>query len=393
MGWLASDQAKRLSIAILFAFALSLVLTLVSGSGADTSAGRLGGDYPAFYAAGRIAGDQGLEHVNDLEYLETAQADLFPSDETGFLTWAYPPHVALAYQPLAALPYRLSYAVHTVLMIGALVAAIVLARPVVPWLRRATLPALAGSLAFYPMFRGIGAGQNTAVTLLLLVVAWRASAAGRDGWAGVALGLLLFKPQFAAVAMAMWVIGGRWRTILPFLGTAAVTWAVTAAFAGTDWVSGYLDDLDAYRATEHVNAANHVSLPEFADALGWPTAVGAAAALAVGAAAAWLWRKQAPPVRPGRALAVAMAALAPALLLCAAHAVFYDVGIVLITAAVGIQLDRPRIVAVLWLAAFIEPLKEVLDANPTTLVLLAWLAAAWTWSREKQPASDATMAV
>ncbi len=152
-------------------------------------------------------------------------------------------------------------------MVAAYVGAAWLLRRKVAWVDRAFLPALALGLAFYPMFRGIGAGQNTALTLLLLVGAWRASLAERDGLAGVLLGLLLFKPQFALLAVAAWAVARRWRTVAAFGATAAVTWAVTAAFAGVGWVSGWLDDLEAYRATEGVNADNHVSLSEAADAI------------------------------------------------------------------------------------------------------------------------------
>jgi hypothetical protein len=364
---------RRASIAVLVAMALSLVLTLLSGSGADTAAGRLGGDYPAFYAAGRIAIDEGLDSVNDLGALERAQRDLYPSNEAdeGFLSWAYPPHVALAYAPLSELPYRASYAVHTALMIGLFVVAVRLARPMLPWLRGGVLPAVAAGLAYYPLVRGIGSGQNTVLTLLLLVAAWRASSAGRDGWAGVFLGLLLFKPQFAVLALLAWVVGGRWRAVPTFAAVAAGTWAVTAAFAGVDWVVRYRDDLDAYRATEGVNADNHVSLSEAAEAavgngrIGWVVA-----AAVLGFVLLRWWR-----ARSGE-LAGPIALLAPALLLCAAHAVFYDVGLVLLAAAVVVPTRWARWAGFLWLLGLVDPLKGRLDWNPNVLVLLAWVALA-----------------
>jgi hypothetical protein len=367
MTFLESPRATRLAVAVLFAFGAAFLLTLTSGEGVDTAAGRLGGDYPAFYAAGRIAADGDLDEVNELDRLEAAQADLFPADESdGFLTWAYPPHVALLYRPLAALPYRASYAVHTGLMVAAYVGAAWLLRRKVAWVDRAFLPALALGLAFYPMFRGIGAGQNTALTLLLLIGAWRASLAERDGLAGVLLGLLLFKPQFALLAVAAWAVARRWRTVAAFGATAAVTWAVTAAFAGVGWVSGWLDDLEAYRATEGVNADNHVSLSEAADAIVGVPAVGWAAAVVVAYLVARRWWHG-----PDIAL------LAPALLLCAAHAVFYDIGLVLITAAIALP-SAPVAVGLLWLAGFLDPLKDALGFNPGVLALLGWFAVAWT---------------
>ena len=366
MRFLESPRATRIAVALLFAMALAFVLTLTSGEGPDTAAGRLGGDYPAFYAAGRIAASGDYDEVNDIERLALEEADLFPADEDeGVLTWAYPPHVALLYRPLAALPYRASYTVHTLLMIAAYVGAAWLLRREVPWVDRAFVPALAAGLAFYPMFRGIGAGQNTALTLLLLIGAWRASRSGRDGLAGLLLGLLLFKPQFALLGIAAWAIARRWRAVAAFVATAAATWAVTAAFAGVDWVSGWLDDLDAYRGTEDVNAENHVSLSEAADAIFGAPAVGWLLAAGVAYLVARRWWG-----RPDLAL------LAPALLLCAAHAVFYDIGLALITAAFALPV-APGAVAGLWLAGFLDPLKDPLGFNPGVLALLGWLAVAW----------------
>jgi len=368
VSWLGSGQARRFAVALLAALAISFVATLASGEGADTAAGRLGGDYPAFYAAGRIAADGDLDEVNDLERLEREQADLFPADEDeGFLTWAYPPHVALLYQPLAALPYRPSYAVHTGLMVVAFVAAVRLLRPLVPWVARAMLPAVALGLAAWPMFRGIGAGQNTALTLLLLVGAWRASAEGRDELAGVLLGLLLFKPQLAVLAIALWAVTGRWRAVTSFGAVAAATWAVTAAFAGAGWVARWIDDVRAYDATEDVNAHNHVSLPEAAHAAFELAAVGWVAAAGIGAATAWRW---------GRSRKLDLALAVPAVLLCAAHAVFYDVGLTVLTAAVLLPV-APAATAALYAAQFLEPLKEPLGWNPLVLVLLGWWAVNW----------------
>lgn len=386
--WFEDERTRRLSAALLLALVLSIVIALASGSGADAAGGRLGGDYPAFYAAGRIAAAQGLDSVNDLDSLRDAQAGLFPGED-GFLTWAYPPHVALAYRPLAALPYRASYAVHTGLMVAAFVGAVALARPMLPWLRRGFLPAVALGLAYYPMFRGIGSGQNTALSLLLLAAAWRSSAGGRDGWAGFFLGLLLFKPQFAGIALGAWVAGGRWRVLPSFTAMAAGTWLLTAALAGTDWVGRYLDDLDAYRATEHVNASNHVSLGEMADALGLPTAVGGLLAVVVlGVVALRWWR-----ARPGTGadLVGPMALLGPALLLAAAHSVFYDVGLVLVAAGALVQAGRSRAAALLWVAALVDPLKHALDLNPNGLLLVVWFVLAWRWLPAPRPV-HATMA-
>ena len=70
--------------------------------------------------------------------------------------------------PLSHLPYRVSYALHTLLMVGATVAALYLVRPMLPLVDRHFELAVIGAVAFYPMYRAITGGQNTALTLLLL---------------------------------------------------------------------------------------------------------------------------------------------------------------------------------------------------------------------------------
>ena len=383
MTWLSSPRATRVAVALLVALAVAFAATLTSGEGADTGAGRLGGDYPAFYAAARIAADGDVDEVNDLDRLEAEQEDLFPDDEDqGFLTWAYPPHVAVLYRPLAALPYRPSYALHTALMVAAFVVAVLLARPLVPWLRNATLPAVALGLVYWPMFRGIGAGQNTALTLLLLVAAWRASSRDRDVLAGVFLGLLLFKPQFAVLAVALWGVTGRWRTVAGFGAVAAATWAFTAAFAGAGWVSNWLDDLRAYDATENVNAPNHVALNEAAYAGFEIATIGWVAAAGVGGYTAYRW---------WRTREVDLVVAVPATLLAAAHAVFYDVGLTLLTAAVLLPV-APVATAALYASSFVEPLKDDLGWNPLVLVLLGWWAVAVSRApRLTRPAPTASL--
>ena len=185
------------------------------------------------------------------------------------------------------------------------------------------------------------------------------------------------------LAVALWAVQRRWRTVAAFAAVAAGTWAFTALFAGAGWVSNWIDDVRAYDRTEDVNAANHVSLPEAAHAAFELSAVGWIAAAAIGAATAWRWHRT-------RELDLALAV--PAILLCSAHAVFYDVGLTDLTAAVLLPV-APAATAVLYAAQFLEPLKEWLDWNPLVLVLLGWWAAAWRLlSRDPRPTPPAPTA-
>jgi len=50
-------RVKWYSRGALFALAVAFVAILLSGSGTTSLTGRIGGDYPAFYAAGQIIAD------------------------------------------------------------------------------------------------------------------------------------------------------------------------------------------------------------------------------------------------------------------------------------------------------------------------------------------------
>ena len=91
--WL-TRAARAIALALVLAFAVALM----SGSGAETASGRLGGDYPAFYAAGRlVTSDERRQMYDAARQIET-QAGLFASDDgDGLLYFAYPPHTAIAH--------------------------------------------------------------------------------------------------------------------------------------------------------------------------------------------------------------------------------------------------------------------------------------------------------
>lgn len=378
-GWLAHPTVVRLARALAFALALSFCFTLVTGSGARTASGRLGGDYPAFYVGGDLIASADRHDLYDPAVQARAQAGLFPDDEEGVLAFAYPPHVALAYAPLAALPYRVSYALHTALMLACLVSALTLARPLIPLLQRHFETATIAAIAFYPMFRAITAGQNTALSLLLLVASWRFVHEGRDLSAGVMLGLLLFKPQLAAPLIGLHLLARRDRVIAGVLVTALTTWAISAALLGVNWFSGWWKQATAFAEKDaDANGPNAVSILGIAERVfgGGTTAAKLAAAapiLAVTVITVAIWHRQ-----PARALKWPVAAALATALLVSPHAMFYDAGLLVIPLAVLIGSGRRNAAfaaGALWVVAFTDPLKSVLGFTPLFAVVAATFAA------------------
>jgi hypothetical protein len=295
------------------------------------------------------------------------------------LFFGYPPHVAVLYAPLAAIPFRLSWVVTTVLMVGAAVGGLWLLRPVLPILRLAWWPCVALSLTFAPLFVGVGLGQNTGISLLLIAAAWRLLHDDRDAAAGAALGLLLFKPQLAIPLLAFVAVGGRWRTIASAAAVGVATWVVDAAILGTDWVTTWLDGLSAFGEIDRAsNAVNTVSLLGIADTVADGAAAAKAAALALDVAlviaVALLWR------RHGRNdLTGAMAVAVPAAVLLAPHALYYDAGLIVLTGLVILGRAPRSLPLVLgaWVLGLGQLAASAIGLTPVVLAVLAAFAGGW----------------
>ena len=376
--------------ALLVAITAAFIVTVMTGSGASTGSGRLGGDYPAFYAAGRIVNAGHGRDLYDGKRQETTQHDLYPAGDTGYLPFAYPPVVAAIYAPLARLDYRLSYVVATLLMAGAFVVALHLMRPMIRAIDENFSVSVALALTFYPAFRGITGGQNTALTLLLLAASWRAVHDSHDLAAGFALGLLLFKPQLAMVFLLLHMLARRWRVLVGAAVGAALLWSASAAVMGPGWLMVWWRYASRFSETDAVvNGHNSISWlgaarvilggnSPLAKIVGFGL-VGATVALTV-----WVWRGA-----PRTDLAAPMAVAASAALLCSPHTVFYDAGLLALTGAVladRMITNGRRILVAIWVASIAHALTTSIGLTPVFAVAALTFVVALLESGRPAPA-------
>lgn len=372
---------RRVAIAVTVAVGLALVVQVVAADGPDAISGGIGGDYAAFYAAGDVLLDEpGLEAdaLYDPQAQFDAQDEVLESDEDGNLYFAYPAFFVVPYVPLAALSFGASYLVHTALMAGALAAAVFVLRPVSAVLRDHPVEAFAVALTFYPLFRGVTGGQNTALSLLLVALVWRGLHDGREVPAGVAVALLLFKPPLALPFLGALVLSRRWRAVAAAVATVAVLDLVGAAATDLSWPSAWVD---AVRYLDRVdtpfNVHNFVSLPGVGEAiLGIDSTAGAVLgfglAAVVAAIVAWAWFTEAGGLDCRIALTAAGAlAISP-------HALYYDAGLLVMVALVLVDRDirMLRYVAPAWLLGLSHLAAEDLGASPLAALVVAALVAA-----------------
>ena len=374
-------RRRMYPIGILVALGVALVVLALAADRSATPAKDVGGDFPAFYGAARIAADGDWATLYDFDRQVAAQADL--QENVGSARYfAYPPQVALAHAPLASLSYGQAYLVFTAVMFLALVGAVKLAAPMVPWLEGHTWPAVAMAMTFWPMLRAVTGGSNSALSLLLVVAAWRLVHDGHHLVGGLVLAALLFKPQLAIPLIGLMLIIGLGRVVAGATIGAGLFYLAGVPLTGWDWPVKWWERARAFNMIDsEVNGFSSVSWLGFLEngrGVGEPVAVTVGWILAglTTLALIWAWRRNGASRLPAL-LAVAM----PGILLLSPHALSHDTAIVLLTFAVLHQL---RLFPV-WLAALAWGMGlsmmwiEDFGFSPGffMLVLMAW----WTATR------------
>ena len=124
------------------------------------------------------------------------------------------------------------------------------------------------AFTFHPLFTAIGGGQNTAITLLLLAAMWRGLHDESDVLAGVAAGLLLFRPQYGIPMIGLLFLARHTRATAVAIGVGVGTWASMVPLLGVGWVGGWVEQVLPFAERDaEVNAANSISILGFLQAL------------------------------------------------------------------------------------------------------------------------------
>jgi len=361
--------------ALLFAFALAFLTTIFSGKGVSTLTGRLGGDYPAFYGAGRIIADGDWENLYNAQKQWESQRKLYPEDEKGFLAFVYPPYIAVAYYPLSLMDYRLSYTIHTFLMAGAFLLAILLLRPVNRQVRDNYWFVASLALWFYPIFRAILGGQNTTLTFLLIVGAWRAVLSGRELVGGILLGLLLFKPQFALPVIGLFLISSRWRVVTGSVCVSMLLYAIGTYVLGPHWIAHWLKFAGwSAQVDAGLNRANAVCWLGFFQAILGPDSrfafvIGWGMVFMTAIALVFIWWAG----RRNGDVTARLAITATALVLLPPHVMYYDVSLILFTWFAMVETYRGSswlLLLSLWILGISQLLGAAAGFSPLFLITL-----------------------
>jgi len=201
---------------------------------------RLWTDFLATWSAGDQARHAGAVSVYGITALDAVQNGVVSNLAGLHLPFAYPPTFLLVAVPLSSIPYVPAFlawqAVTLCLYAGAVYA-------IIP--RR---EAVVLALAFPAVFSNVYVGQESLLAAALFAAAL-AFLDRRPILAGIALGLLTFRPQLGILFPIVLILTGRWRVFGSAMITTLCLASASLIFFGVDAWRAFFD-----HAAEHAAA-------------------------------------------------------------------------------------------------------------------------------------------
>lgn len=234
-----------------------------------TDSGFIGGDYSAFYAAGRLVLQGQVRHLFDAPVVREIQQSAIDGPNPDFyVAFRNPPFFAMLFAPLAGLDLIPSFAIWTVVSLALVILATALALETLPRLLphwKLVAVAIAG---FCPVFAGLVDGQNASLSLLLYVLVYIALRQGHEGRAGAWAALGLFKPQLFFILPLVFAAGRRWRALAVYGCVASVLALASLALVGIDGAIAWARIIVGFEPANAAKLAGRMySLKAFFDVL------------------------------------------------------------------------------------------------------------------------------
>jgi len=245
--WLTPARGRAYSLILLAVCGLAIAGWIAASHGlVDRNGKPIGTDFSSFYAAGTLARENRVADAYAQAAQHAREQRMFGAD-TPFYSWPYPPVFFFVAAPLAVMPYPLALIAWqgATLAIYLLVIAVILrtAR------RRQRIVAdnwLLVATAFPAVFINLGHGQNGFLTAALLGAAL-VNLPRRPILAGILMGLLCYKPQFALVFPVALLAAGQWRAITAAGATAIALAAASYLVFGADAWAAFIASTELSR--------------------------------------------------------------------------------------------------------------------------------------------------
>jgi Glycosyltransferase family 87 len=214
-------------------------------------------DFTFYYAAARIGVTHGWQSIYDLN-LQQSELDAIGSRIriAELARYISPPPVAWLALPFTLLPYPAAYVVWSALLLTALVGTWYLAAPGAGRLR---LIHLVAALAWLPVIYGLQLGQPGLFVALGVAGSYALLRRHRPFLSGLALGVIVLKPQLGFLLPIALLAGGRFRALAGAAVAIGLLLIGSGFNVGPDGMAAYAERL-SFAADVPVNRQLTIAL-------------------------------------------------------------------------------------------------------------------------------------
>ncbi|HQH28679.1 MAG TPA: glycosyltransferase family 87 protein, partial [Oligoflexia bacterium] len=246
----AAGQRKRLLRAAaallagfflgMLALSLKVIVTAYRDSGGIVLPNKqfVGGDFAAFYTAGKIVRENRFE-LYDFEVQRRMQSELGAKSgaQNKFLPFCYPPLVALLVAPLAEFSLLHAFYVWLILSVFLFLSGSVLAARSLKIPLGASLFFLLAAFSFQPLIMdSLAGGQASCLGFFIGALVLFFLKNKNDAAAGVCLALSYYKPPLFALYVVFLLLDRRWKMLAGFCGAGALLVWLSVLFAGLEGI-------------------------------------------------------------------------------------------------------------------------------------------------------------
>jgi hypothetical protein len=208
-----------------------------------------GTDFVQFYILGSLVHSGRADLLYDMHAQAEWLKQLMPRAKDIFYAPVYGPQVSLFFTPFAHFSYPRALAIWLVLSVAIYGISCWLIWRTCPQLRKFPGTSIILALAFPGFFHLITFGQNSGLALLCFTLAYLAFRNQYSFLAGLAIGMLVFKPQFVIVPALVFLFAREWIVVIGMVLSSVGQLAVGRFYFGAGVMQRYFRTL-----TENLNS-------------------------------------------------------------------------------------------------------------------------------------------
>lgn len=200
-------------------------------------------DFLQFPISARLIAQGRANQLYDDRVLAHEIRTITGRDTQVYLQYFYGPQVALPFLPVASLPFLTDAGLWIALSLAMYFGCIYLAWKRCPALNSYGWLVALCAAAYPPLFHFFVRGQMSAVVLLCVTAAFLAFSARREFLAGVALGLLAFKPQFLVAIPLILLVARAWSAFAGIIVSSVAQLGFALIYFGREVMRAYFERL------------------------------------------------------------------------------------------------------------------------------------------------------